>query len=61
MKKTIVAIAGIISMTLIVISAHINGVNGVVTSSCIGVIALISGSILGFSVAKIKAGGNNEL
>jgi len=54
MKKTIIALAGIVSMTTVIISAHIHGINGVVTSSCIGVIALITGSILGFSVAKIK-------
>jgi len=54
MKKTAVAIVGIISMTVIIISAHIHGINGTVTTSCVGVIALIAGSVLGFSVAKIK-------
>jgi len=54
MKKTVVALAGIISMTIIIVSAHMNGINGTVTTSCVGVIALIAGSVLGFSVAKIK-------
>jgi len=54
MKKTIIALAGIISMTIIIVSAHMHGINGTVTTSCVGVIALIAGSVLGFSVAKIK-------
>jgi hypothetical protein len=52
MKKTIIALAGIISMTVIIVSAHVHGINGVVTSSCVGVIALIAGSVLGFSIGK---------
>ena len=53
MKKTIVALGGMICLTVIIVSAHAQGINGAVTSAVVGLIGTIAGAMIGFSIKVV--------
>jgi len=54
-KKTIVAVTSLICLTVGLVSAHSQGIDGAVTSGIVGLMGVIAGSIIGFGTASKKS------
>jgi len=58
MKKMIVAVTSLLCLTAIVISSHVQGFDGTLTSSVVGLMGVIAGYML--KRKKDSSNGNNE-